>query len=312
MRYLSNKEIRFIFKYLKDNLPGNPTAVRGLYSLPKTLDHAFNGPTHQKEAALQKISDHMGHFLGLLNHVKVSFVEKRESGSKFHTIFIADEDGNIGKETKSEFVEEEKYAGLYKVRGFDHGEIAILNDQTFYLTHFLSVMAHEVTHNYLYHHHLNAPAKIDSEEMTDLAAIFLGFGSTILRGYQPSSAVSCRLGYIDVSTIRRAIIQAYSLRNWGIKDIVHEFKWFESHKYFFQINLLPRSVFKSFFSSKSSIAPNQEANEKRIILCNSCGQKLRIPNSPMSLKVKCPKCGTSFVIGNDEEKMNIIINPTGR
>ena len=301
MRCLSNKEIRFVFKYLKDSLPVNPTSISGLYSLPKAFDHAFNGPTQQKQAALQKISDHMGHFLGLLSRVKVSLVEKRESGSKSHTVFIAGDGGNIGKKTKTEFVEEEKYAGLYKVMGFDHGEITIVNDQTFYLTHFLSVLAHEVTHNYLYHHHLNAPDKNDSEEMTDLAAIFLGFGGIILRGYEPSSAISCRLGYIDVSTIRRAIIQAYSLRNWRVKDIVHEFKWIESHKYFFQLNLLPRSLLKSIFPAKSSIANNKNTNGKRIIQCNSCGQKLRIPNSPTSLKVNCPKCSNSFIIGNDAE-----------
>ncbi len=51
MRYLSNKEIRFVFQYLKDSLPGKPTGVSGLYSLPKVFDHAFNGPTHKKEAA---------------------------------------------------------------------------------------------------------------------------------------------------------------------------------------------------------------------------------------------------------------------
>jgi hypothetical protein len=54
----------------------------------------------------------MGHFLGLLNRVKVSFVEKRKSGEKTHTVFIADNEGNIGAKTKSEFIEEEKYAGL--------------------------------------------------------------------------------------------------------------------------------------------------------------------------------------------------------
>jgi len=245
----------------------------------------------------------MGHFLGLLNRVKVSFVEKRESGQKTHSVFVADDEGNIGKETKSEFIEEEKYAGLYKIRGFDHGEIIIVNDRTFYLIHFLSVLAHEVTHNYLYHHHINVPEEIDSEELTDLAAIFLGFGSTILRGYEPSPAIPCRLGYIDVTTIRRAILQAYSLRNWSVKDIVREFKWFESHKYYFQLHLLPRSFFRASFSSKSRVEPNHRDNEKRIIPCNSCGQKLRIPNRPMSIKVKCPKCGSSFLIGDDEGRI---------
>ena len=255
MRYLSNKEIRFVFQYLKDSLPDKPTAVSGIYSLPKAFDHAFTGPTHQKEAALQKISDHMGHFLGLLNRVKVSFVEKRESGEKTHTVFIADNKGIVGEKTTSEFIEEEKYAGLYKVRGYDHGEILIVNDRTFYLIHFLAILAHEVTHNYLYHHQITTPEEIDSEELTDLATIYLGFGSVILHGYEPSSAISCRLGYIDVSTIRRALLQAYSLRDWDVNDIVREFAWFESHKYYFQIHLFPRAAFRPLFSSKSNTIP---------------------------------------------------------
>lgn len=303
MRYSSNKEIRFVFQYLKDSLPGKPTAVSGLYSLPKAFDHAFNGPTHQKEAALQKISDHMGNFLGLLNRVKVSFVEKRESGEKTHTVFIADNEGHIGEKTKSEFIEEEKYAGLYKVRGYDHGEILIVNDRTFHLIHFLAVLAHEVTHNYLYHHQISAPKEIDSEELTDLATIFLGFGSIILHGYEPSSAISCRLGYVDVSTIKRALLHAYSLRDWKVNDIVHEFAWFESHKYYFQLHLFPRAVFKALFSSKFRTVPTQKGNEKRIISCDSCGQKLRVTKKPISLKVNCPKCGSSFIIGNDKNQI---------
>ena len=303
MRYLSNKEIRFVFQYLKDSLPDKPTAVSGIYSLPKAFDHAFNGPTHQKEAALQKISDHMGHFLGLLNRVKVSFVEKRGSGEKTHTVFIANNEGNVGEKTTSEFIEEEKYAGLYKVRGYDHGEILIVNDKTFYLIHFLAVLAHEVTHNYLYHHQITAPEEIDSEELTDLATIFLGFGSIILHGYEPSSAISCRLGYIDVSTIRRALLQAYLLRDWKVNDIVREFAWFESHKYYFQIHLFQRAVFRPLFSSKSKTVPTQKGNEKRIITCDSCGQKLWVPKRPISRKVNCPKCGSSFITGNDKSKI---------
>ena len=303
MRCLSNKKIRLVFQYLKDSLPVKPTAISELYSLPKALDYAFNGPTHQKEVALQKISDHMGHFLGLLNRVRVSFAKKKESGEKTHTVFVADNEGNVGKKTTSEFIEEEKYAGLYRVRGYDHGEIIIVNDRTFYLIHFLAVLAHEVTHNYLYHHHITAPEEIDSEELTDLATIYLGFGSVILHGYVPASATSCRLGYIDVPTIRRSFLQAYSLRDWKVNDIVREVTWFESHKYYFQIHLFPRAFLGSLFSSKSKTMATQKDNEKRIIPCDSCGQKLRVPKKTISLKVNCPKCGASFITGNDNSKI---------
>ena len=52
-----------------------------------------------------------------------------------------------------------------------------------------------------------------------------------------------------------------------------------------------------------TISRSSTRDEKRIVTCVSCGQKLRIPNRKMSLKVNCPKCGSSFVIGNDEEKI---------
>jgi predicted RNA-binding Zn-ribbon protein involved in translation (DUF1610 family) len=303
MKCLSNREIRVAFRYLNASLPGRPTTVAGLYSVPKAFDYAFNGSVHQKEAALQKIADHMGHFLGLLNRVKVSFVEKREAGEKSHTVFIADKEGKIGKKTTSEVVEEEKYAGLYRVRGYDHGEISIINDSTFYLIHFLSVLAHEVTHNYLYHHHLSVPKEIDPEELTDLAAVYLGFGSIILRGYSPSTAISCRLGYIDVPTIRRAFLQASSLRKWNLTEITMGFSWFESNRYYFQFHLFPRAVFRALSPSKTKSIPTQASSERVIITCRSCGQNLRLPKKPAALMVTCPKCGSSFTVETNQTKI---------
>jgi predicted RNA-binding Zn-ribbon protein involved in translation (DUF1610 family) len=99
------------------------------------------------------------------------------------------------------------------------------------------------------------------------------------------------------------MLQACSLRDWNVKDIIREFTWFELHKYYFQLHLLPRAIFAALYSSKSRIEPNQGADEKRIIPCDSCGQKLRVPKMPVSLKVNCPKCGYSFMIGNDRNKI---------
>jgi len=293
METLSKEEIRIRLKYLKDSLPNEPTAVKGCYSLPKAFNEAFNGPMKQKEFALQQISDHMGYFLGLIKSVKVIFVEKREDLVKSHSIFIGDNLGNVAEASKSELFQEERYAGLYKITGYDHREITIVNDRTFYLIHFLSVLAHEVTHNYLYHHQVTSEGRFDSEVLTDLAAIYLGFGGTILRGYAPSSAISCRLGYIDVATIRRAILKVAMLRGWSAKEIGREFPGFDG--FYFQLHSLPRSIFRPVQSE-----PQAEVNrEKRIILCSGCRQKLRIPKEAASLKVKCPKCGFSFLIGNN-------------
>ena len=49
----------------------------------------------------------------------------------------------------------------------------------------------------------------------------------------------------------------------------------------------------------SAYSSNDKINEKCIVTCAACRQKLRVPIRPMSGKATCPKCGSSFVIGKD-------------
>ena len=131
-----------------------------------------------------------------------------------------------------------KYAGMYKVIGEDHHEIVILNDKSFYLIHFLAVLAHEVTHHYLFRCNIHSPGVVDFEIMTDLAAIYLGFGPIILAGYQPSDAINCKLGYIDVSTITKAISYSYALRDWPYSEAINSFAWHDFYRYYFLAKFL--------------------------------------------------------------------------
>ena len=187
--------------FLAKTLPKYPTAVKGSYCLPKELDYAFNGGIEQKEEALQKIADHMGYFLGLLNSVKVRFIEKVEDGER-NIIYINEKGGASIKTTP---VKGTQYSGLYEAYGPGHKYITITNDRTYYLIHFLAVLAHEVTHNYLYHHNIRPPKNLDNEILTDLAAVYLGFGEILYKGYLPSNHIKNVLGYIDAQTIKKAM-----------------------------------------------------------------------------------------------------------
>jgi hypothetical protein len=289
MTDLSSYKINKYISFLNKSLPSRPTAIRDLYALPGVLDYAFNGSTKQKEEALQKIANHMGNYLGLLNPVKIHFVEKQKGGTKTETIFYGGTNGKISKKT---YTEETKYAGLYKVLGPLHKEIIIVNDSSFYLIHFLSVLAHEVTHNYLFHHKINAPANLDNEILTDLAAVYLGFGLTLIRGYEPSEATRCLLGYINPITIRKALIISYSHRNWYYKEIVTKFGWFESSKYIFGLGLLSAALLKTYKRKNKTVTTNQI--HKTIITCNNCAKKIRVPMSKKLFKVFCPACSAEF------------------
>lgn len=284
--------VKQYLRYLKETLPSKPTAIDELYNFPKTLDHAFNGSTKQKEEALQRIADHMRFYFGLLQKVTIRFIEK-ESGPKSETIFYSDGSGNAINVTEPKPYEEIKYAGLYKVIGPDHKEIIIVNDSTFYLIHFLAVLAHEITHNYLYHHFISPPDNIDNEILTDLAAVYLGFGTIMLRGYAPSDALTCRLGYVDISTLRSAFVNSFYLRNWRYEDVINKFEWFESNKYFFELRLLPALLRKRFFDRKKDV--HDDGYLKKIIIkCSECQKKIKVPDSSKKLKVICPSCSFAF------------------
>lgn len=223
---LSNRKIKEILNYLKSNLPPQPTAVKELYSLPSSLNNPNN---------LQAISDHMGFYLGLLQSIKIVLVPKTKKQ------IIVDTMGNAEHR-----VEELKYSGLYKVSGFDHREIEIVKDTGFYFKHYLAVIAHECTHNYLYHHGIKT-SNFDKEILTDLATIFLGFGHILLAGYEhcewtnnygsDKSTYSFKLGYIDTPTVRKAIVYSTKLRDWKYSDMISKYSFWD--KIYFRLNLSP-------------------------------------------------------------------------
>ncbi|MBT3805634.1 MAG: hypothetical protein HOG03_13715, partial [Desulfobacula sp.] len=282
---LTHFEIKQYLLFLDKYLPSNPTSVNDLYTLPKKLDYAFNGSTKQKESTLQKIAEHMGFYLGLLAPIKIHFKDKNVAGRKSETIFYGDKEGTVSEETKSTYTEEIKYAGLYKIFGPEHREIVIVNDTSFYLTHFLSVLAHEVTHNYLYQHKIKPPENFDNEILTDLAATYLGFGPTLMRGYAPSEATHCLLGYVNTTTILRAIIISYYYRNWEYYDTFKKFEWFEIYRYKLFFFLLPFAIKKRFNMKK-----DKGEIQKVIIECQNCLNKMRIPLNNKLLKIVCPHC----------------------
>lgn len=299
MAALHGREIKKYIRFLSQSLPSKPTAIQDLYSLPKVLDHAFNSTTKQKEMALQKISDHMGNYLGLLNPVKIRFIDKYEGGIKKN--FYVDIEGNASTEEKKRtFIEETNYAGLYRVLGPRQKEIIVVYDKSFYLANFLSVLAHEVTHNYLFHHNIHPPESINNEILTDLAAIYLGFGPILLRGYSPREEMLVGyvgpdiMGYITPHTIRKALLVSYIHREWRYKDIIHKFGWFEKNRYYLALFLLPLSMRKIF---KRKIDKDVTSKiSKTIIPCQNCSKRLRVPMSNKLYKVVCPSCSFEFQV----------------
>ena len=225
---LSDKEIKSNLEFLKENLPSKPTAVDGLYQLPRNLsDDVIR--TNFSQNSLQKISDHIGYFLGILKSIQVNFVEETTDPR-----WIASNAGVLIQDNKGSST-----SGLYRAMGYDHSEILLIRKHRYQLKHLLAILAHEYTHHYLYEHRVKKDETSENEILTEIATAFLGIGQFLVEGYHPITWTSdyynyvfvsghkvhtMTLGYVTPATIKKAIILATELRRWDPKEVVKSFK----------------------------------------------------------------------------------------
>jgi len=224
------QKIREILLSLRTNLPERPTVVNSLYSLPAEFVVDVL-QSNYSQSSLQKISDHIGYYLGILKSVKITFVEERADNK-----WVSASDGVVTGGTSNSPI-----SGLYKTIGFDHSEILLVKKCKYKLKHVLAILAHEYTHNYLYHHNINRPTESENEILTDLTAAYLGLGHLLIQGYKPISwagdywnfgfyhgytAYTLSIGYVTPKTIRRAIVISAELRNWNPKEVIAAFPSF--------------------------------------------------------------------------------------
>lgn len=90
----------------------------------------------------------------------------------------------------------------------------------------LAILAHEITHEYLYINNISFSNKYENEILTDIAAIFLGFGKLMLNGsenediwknyyFGGSTTITDKLGigYLDRSKLALVYLLVCSMRN---------------------------------------------------------------------------------------------------
>ncbi|KPK42931.1 MAG: hypothetical protein AMJ78_00810 [Omnitrophica WOR_2 bacterium SM23_29] len=224
---ISSQKIREKLSFLKTKLPKQPTAANSLYSLP--AEFAENVVrSNYSQVSLQKISDHIGYYLGLLKSVKITFIEEFTDNR-----WVGTSDGIlVGDRTGSPI------SGLYKIIGFDRSGILLIKKHKYDLKHILAILTHEYTHNYLYHHRISESEESENEILTDLATAYLGLGHLLIPGYKPITWTSnhwnyvfasgytthtLSIGYLTPNTIRKAIIISAEIRNWDPEEVIANF-----------------------------------------------------------------------------------------
>ncbi|MBE0433345.1 hypothetical protein IBX73_07760 [candidate division WOR-3 bacterium] len=217
-KHLFAPEIRERILSIKKRLPSRPTAVADLYSLPERFTKAVQESNYSQQS-LQEISDHIGHYLGLLQSVRITlhetFEDKGWSVSPGGDVYA---DAGCGTSP----------TGLYQTRGFDHNEIILVKKPKYGLKHIVAILAHECTHNYLCFHNVGESKRLDNEITADLTAAYLGLGHLLISGYQPiiwdtdsySTEHTIRIGYVTPDTIRKAMVISCELRGWDPRELV--------------------------------------------------------------------------------------------
>jgi hypothetical protein len=224
---LSNGRIKKYILFLKSKLPEQATAVNGIYSFPTHFRYEVLGAGYSSES-LQKVSNHIGFYLGLLRSVKVSCIEEPIGDA-----WVSSSNGIFNSD-----VSQNHFSGFYKTVGFDHGEILLLRKSQYRFVNVIAVLAHECVHNYLHYHGVHKSDEKENELLTEVAATYLGLGHLLFSGYKPITWLdnfwsnlsgsghikhSIRIGYVSTGTIKRAIIMSAKYRKWNSKEVIANF-----------------------------------------------------------------------------------------
>ncbi len=162
-------------------------------------------PLHSKDIiGIQNAGKIIANFIGLSNYTFVIGINKLEK--------------NVGGHINSEHGKKQVF-------------IEISEGTLKFKDAILAILAHEITHEYLYVSNVSFSNKYENEILTDIAAIFLGFGKLMLNGgeneniwknyyFGGNTTITDKLGvgYLDRSKIAFVYLLVCNMRNISEKE----------------------------------------------------------------------------------------------
>lgn len=183
------------------------------------------------------------------------------------------------------------------------------------------ILAHEITHHFLNSRAISPFEKNENEMLTDLTAVYLGYGKLVINGAADEAPESVKrpvylsdrgvlyLGYPLLAYAywvwqgRRGIAGNAVWRNveQPCATMVQAFArregrsrlWVRVLETLGAIPPLPDTDGAAITADAWRLNPDLH----RIVKCVGCGGNLRIPKMENTLKVTCPKCQKTFHVG---------------
>ena len=104
----------------------------------------------------------------------------------------------------------------------------------------MGILAHEITHHFLYQHNIRKPTENENEIFTDITAAYLGFGHILYPAYKVISyntdwkekegksysyvTHERKIGYITPETIMKVVSITCEMKNWNPKELINNFE----------------------------------------------------------------------------------------
>lgn len=192
-----------------------------------------------------------------------------------------------------------------------------------------AILAHELTHYYLFSKGILLADEIENERFTDLATVYLGLGKLTLNGYnsitwkikRSNKTYTFNIGYLTTDEIAIILYSICKFRYISLdiakvnlseksielllngKTIVDRYyKEMKDNQNKLHRKKLRKDKLRKFIKKillledqKEDKIPKALSENYKIILCDNCNQKLKIPIKEKAIQVKCPKCRTEFI-----------------
>ncbi|MFH0947412.1 MAG: hypothetical protein V1833_00215 [Elusimicrobiota bacterium] len=162
-----------------------------------------------------------------------------------------------------------------------------------------SIIAHEITHAWLYKYNFQEAEREENEKYTDLMAIFLGLGVLLLNGCWQRTITSRDEDYIMYKEVKPYLTST---------ELGYGMALFMKQKELIMKDVKPHlnknaldivEVGQVVLSRRLKELEDKRNIDSWMIICTNCFQKLRIPAFKGKIKVKCPLCNTEKIFNSN-------------
>lgn len=189
---------------LSSKLDGRLNLADPVYTAPKRLLKKAISKVFST-SAIQDLADNIIDFLGLKKGFKVYVLSKQTNHFGIG--------GSIG---------------MYNIIGNYHQEINIIKEPMLKIKHYMAILAHEITHHFLYHYNIYLPDTKQNEMLTDIAGVYIGLGGVLYNGYKPITFITdykhtfnqvsykkhiIKIGYLSSKDIQQTIVKVAIVKN---------------------------------------------------------------------------------------------------